>query len=94
MTQIIGRKKYDTDISERLASDEFSDGSNRLPHGRGTTLYRAPKGAYFFHHESQWQGESDHIEPCSLDAAIVFWEKSYNQESFAVAFPDVEVEDA
>ena len=94
MTQVIGRKRFDTDISEWLANDEFRDGSNRLQGGRGCTLYKAPGGSYFFHHESQWMGEHDHIEPCSLAVSLGFWERAYHQELFSVAFPDVTVENA
>ena len=95
MQQIINRKRYDTKTATLLASNYFSDGSNRLPGGHGTALYRTPKGAYFFHHETLWAGSHDTIEPCSEDEAIQFHETARNQETdYELAFPDVDVEDA
>ncbi len=96
MTKIIERKKYSTDTATLIADNEFRDGANRLQGGRGSSLYRTPNGAYFFHHETQWIGEHDRIEPIDgTHDAEQFFASAYNQEmDFATAFPTVTVAEA
>lgn len=95
MIAIINRKKYDTATATAIADNEFQDGSNRLAHGRATTLYRTPNGGYFSFDETCWQGEHDSINPLSLDQAIDLWEGlPYHTVSFEESFPGVEVTEA
>lgn len=95
MEAIINRKRYDTKTATLLATTWYSDGSNRLSRGVGTALYKTPKGNYFFHHETQWVGSDDSIEPCSSEDAEAFFEGARNKEvDYEKAFPDVDVEDA
>ena len=69
MKKIIGGKIYDTATASAIADNEFGDGTNRLTHGRATTLYRTSKGNFFAEHETCWQGEHDSIEPLTIDEA-------------------------
>ncbi len=94
---IIDRKRYSTASATLLAGDDYWDGHNFERSGRNCFLYRTPKGNYFFVNLSQWQGEADTIEPCTRDEAIEFFENCRpddQRESFADAFPGVEVLDA
>lgn len=75
MKKVIGGKQYDTDTAESIADNEFSDGSNRMTGGRCTTLYKTKKGNFFVHHETQWQGEHDSIEPLTKEEAIALYEE-------------------
>ncbi len=64
-----------------------------------TLLYRTPKGAYFFQHLSQWQGDpGSRLEPCSESEAYGFWEACEpHQDSHvdvAGAFPSMVITDA
>ena len=95
MKKIINRKVYDTKTAEEIATNDFSDGSNRLNVGRSSTLYRTTQGSYFAEHETCWQGEHDTIEPLSEDEAIKMYEQMHDQkEEFESAFPDVEIQEA
>ncbi len=68
MKQIINGKLYDTDTAECIADNEFHG-------GRGTTLYKTKKGAFFAHHETYWQEEHDYIEPLSIPQATELFEQ-------------------
>jgi hypothetical protein len=74
MRQIIGGKIYDTEKAEKLATNEFSDGNNRLQHGRATTLYKTNKGNFFAHHETCWQDDNDNIEQLTIAKAREYFE--------------------
>ena len=69
MRKIIRGKAYDTETATLIATNEFSDGSNKMPGGRSTSLYKTTKGNFFALHETRWQGERDTIEPLSITAA-------------------------
>lgn len=75
MKRIIGGKIYDTRKAVCIADDEFSDGNNRLTHGRATKLYKTPKGRFFLYHETYWQGEDDTIEPLTPEEAKAEFEQ-------------------
>lgn len=94
--RIINRKRYSVATATLLASDAWWDGHNFERHGRNVFLYRTPKGNYFTVTLSQWQGESDDLEPITQDEAIELFEKSLTEHEvkYAEAFPDVEVIDA
>jgi hypothetical protein len=74
MKKIINGKSYDTATAEAIADNQFSDGSNRMPGGRSTTLYKTAKGNFFALHETCWQGEHDTIEPLSKENAKELFE--------------------
>ena len=69
MRKIIRGKMYDTETATLIANNEFSDGSNRMPGGRSTSLYKTARGNFFALYETHWQGERDTIEPLSITAA-------------------------
>jgi hypothetical protein len=86
MEKVIGGKKYDTDTATAIADNEFSDGTNRMSHGRATTLYKTAKESFFALHETCWQGEHDTIEPLTKDQAKDLYEGLTNQKPFEEAF--------
>jgi hypothetical protein len=97
MTAIINRTKYDTHKATLLCGDDYWDGHNFERSGRNQFLYRTPNGNYFFQNLSQWQGESDTLEPCSEDEAISFFESCREEDqrvTFEKAFPNVKVKEA
>jgi len=95
MKRVINKKSYDTDTAQVIATNDFSDGTNKYNCGRTATLYRTKKGNYFSYHETCWQGEHDSITPLSIDEAIEQWEKMYDQRvEFKEAFPDEKIEEA
>jgi len=92
-TRIVNRKKYSTSTAELLAGDDYWDGHNFERGGRNTFLYRTPNSNYFAVYLSQWQGESDNLEPLSEDAAIDMYENELREHytDYAEAFPGVKV---
>lgn len=91
MKQIIGGKVYDTKTAEKIADNHFSDGSNRLSHGRGTSLYKTKKGNFFAFHETCWQGERDNIEPLAVgEAANLFEQLGGNPDNWPDEFGEPE----
>lgn len=98
MVQIIDRVRYNTETATEICSDTWWDGHNHERSGTNTFLFRSPKGAYFFQHLTQWQGDSDRLAPCSVDEAYEFYEQcAAHQEcnlSLEEAFPSVKVENA
>ena len=91
MKYIIDGKAYNTETSTELANNEFSDGTNRMSHGRSTTLYRTKKGAYWVLCLTQWQGERDNAEAIDKSEAKelyerldpvrgMTWEDAFNEE--------------
>ena len=75
MKQIIDGKLYDTDTAELIADNEFSDGNNRMSHGRATYLYKTKKGNFFSYHVTCWQGEHPYINVLSIDEAKRVYEE-------------------
>ncbi|MBK8880738.1 MAG: hypothetical protein IPN74_20195 [Haliscomenobacter sp.] len=75
MQQIIEGKRYDTETADEVCSDKYWDGSNHDRNGRNRTLYKTPKGAFFVHHETRWQGERDHLEAVSETFAKELYER-------------------
>jgi len=86
---VIGGKKYSTETAVLLAGNDYWDGSNFERSGRNLFLYRTPKGAFFTFGVSQWQGESDDINPITRDEAKklfeelhekrMTWEEAFNE---------------
>ena len=95
MQEIIDRCRYDTDTATLLADNCYWDGSNFERSGRNTFLFRAPGGAYFAQHLTQWQGEQDSLEVLDPDAAYELYE-SLSEKAVEVGegFPDVVIADA
>jgi hypothetical protein len=97
-TQVINRKRYNTETATLLASNAYWDGHNFERQGRNSFLYRTPKGAYFALHLTRWQGEHDTIEPLTQEDALDMYEgmaaHDMAEVSLSDAFPGVEVEDA
>lgn len=96
MTRIVDRTRYSVKTATLLTSDEYWDGNNWERHGRNRFLYRTPNGRYFTVPLTQWQGEQNTLEPVTLEEAIRLYEGplTEHQESYAVAFPDVTIEEA
>lgn len=95
MNQVIAGKRYRTETATLLASDAYWDGHNFERRGRNTFLFRTPRGNYFAQHQTQWQGELDRLEVLTREEAFNLFESLHEKEmDFAVAFPDVKVEDA
>ena len=95
MKKIINKKVYDTETAKEIATNDYSDVSNRLNNGRSSTLYQTKKGNYFLLTETCWQGEHDNIEPLTKDEAVEEWAHFHNQcIEFEEAFPDVKTEEA
>ena len=94
--RILDRKRYSVKTATLLAGDDFWDGHNFERSGRNVWLYRTPKGAYFTVQYSQWQGETDRLEPVTLDDAIELFEGPLTERrvEYAEAFPGVTVVEA
>lgn len=75
MKEIIGRKMYDTETADLIASDDYWDGRNTTRQGRNCYLYRTAKGHYFLHWVTCWQGERDSINPISAEDAMDYYEQ-------------------
>ena len=74
MKQILSGKLYDTEKAEQIADNYYSDGNNRLSHGRGTVLYRTEKGNFFAYYQTCWQGEHDNLLPLTIKEAKELFE--------------------
>ncbi|MCK4817928.1 hypothetical protein KA005_19305 [bacterium] len=95
MKRVINKKAYDTEMATRIATNDFSDGTNKFNCGRTKDLYRTKKGNYFVVHLTCWQGEHDSLTPLSQGEAIEVYENMFDQrEEFENAFPDVKIEEA
>ena len=98
MTQVIGRKRHDTEKAMLISGDDWWDGHNWERKGRNTFLYRTVKGAYFIQVRTAWQGEEDRIEIVTQDEAINLFEEhsvhDTTRVSFTEAFPGVEIKEA
>ena len=94
--RIVGRKRYSVATSKLLAHDSYWDGHNFERHGTNTFLYRTPRLNYFTIRLTQWQGETDSLNPCTIDEAIELYEGSLKEHevSYEEAFPGVEIRDA
>lgn len=95
MKRVINKKVYDTETAKRIATNDFSDGTNEYNRGRTADLYRTKKGNYFIVHLTCWQGEHDSLRPLSQNEAVEEYENMFDQrEEFEDAFPDVKIEEA
>lgn len=96
-TRVVDGLRYNTDTATIIASDAYWDGHNWERRGTNQFLMRTPKGRFFVHSRSQWQGADDGaIEPVSVDEAINLYthELREHEMPFEDAFPDVEIDEA
>jgi len=95
MRKVIDGKVYSTETAEVIATNDFSDGTNKYNCGRTSSLYRTKKGNYFIVNETCWQGEQDSLRPLSVAEAIGEYENMYEEcGDFEDAFPGVKIEEA
>ena len=98
VSQIINRKRYDTETATLLSGDDWFDGHNWERSGRNTFLYKTQKGAYFAAHQTGGRADIDQIEALTEGEAIEMFEKhaahGKNRVEFGVAFPGIEITDA
>ena len=95
MQQVIDGKRYDTEPSTLIASDEYWDGSNYERSGRNTHLYRTKNGRFFVGYSTQWQGERSHLQALTEGEALAMYEQLPEYDlDFAAAFPGRVLEEA
>ncbi|MDL1895570.1 hypothetical protein FBQ82_04815 [Anaerolineae bacterium CFX7] len=94
--RIVNGQRYSVKTAVLLASDNYWDGHNFERRGRNTFLYVTPNGNYFTVTLTQWQGGQDTLEPVSQAEALDLYENQLSEhaETYANAFPDVQVTDA
>jgi hypothetical protein len=95
--QTVDGKRYSTQTSKLLCGDDYWDGHSWERSGTNTFLYRTRKGSYFKLHMTQWEGESDWIEPVDEGEAVEFFtacDPSEQRVKFEEAFPEVPIEAA
>jgi hypothetical protein len=93
--KIIDGKRYSTKTGKLLCGNDYWDGQSWERGGTNTFLYRTPKGSYFKFFMTQWEGQSDSIEPVSQERAVWFFVScpiSTQRVTFKEAFPDVIIE--
>jgi len=65
------------------------------PPGCATFLFRGVRGHYFTLRLTDWQDETDSIDPCSIgDAMTIYRELKEKVLTWEDAFPEVKVQDA
>jgi hypothetical protein len=74
MRKVISGLVYDTERALCVAHDHYWDGRNFTRHGRNVFLYKTPKGRFFLHHTSCWQGEFETIEPIAKEEVKEWYE--------------------
>ena len=75
MNEIVGGKRYRTATATLIAGNDYWDGHNFERGGTNTFLLKTPKGAFFLQHQTQWQGQQDHIEPVTEAEAKTWYEQ-------------------
>lgn len=95
MTAVIGGKRYNTETSTVIASNEYWDGSNYERGGTNTHLYRTKNGNYFVGFSTCWQGSRSSIQVVTRDRAQRLYEElPQHEEEYEAAFPGETVPDA
>lgn len=96
MRQVIDGKRYDTETATLICSDHYWDGHNWRRQARNTFLYKTPRGAWFFHHESDWAEEANTLATCTEDEAREFFEAMQPHDTCEVSYEEAfgEPEDA
>ncbi|MCX6701227.1 MAG: hypothetical protein NTV68_15140 [Methanomicrobiales archaeon] len=95
LSTIVNGKRYRSDSACLIASDAYWDGRNWERHGRNTFLFKTLKGNFFVQYQSKRRGEQDFIKSLSVEEAVQLYESLPQKEvEFAIAFPDLDIEDA
>ncbi len=95
MSKIVNGKRYSTEPSTLIASNEFWDGSNYERNGTNRHLYRTQAGNYFEVYSTKWQGDRDSLEVLTMAEAKQRYEELPEEEvPYEQAFPDAVVVDA
>lgn len=94
--RVVNGTRYDVTKATLIADNVYWDGHNMERNGTNTFLYRTPRGNYFTVYLTQWQGQSDRLEPVSASQAQELYEGPLSEHyvEFEEAFPDVEVKEA
>jgi len=94
MQRVIDGKRYNTKTATLVADDVYWDGNNFERSGRNSWLYRTPRGAFFLVTGSQWQGETDSLEPLSANEAKDHYENDLSEHhlDWETAFGEVTAE--
>jgi hypothetical protein len=92
MSEVVNGKRYSVKGATQIAGDDYWDGHNFERSGQNNFLYRTRAGNYFAVHLTCWQGQTDTIEPLSLEEAQDLFE-SLREHSveYEEAFPDTVV---
>lgn len=75
MKQVIEGKLYDTETARKLGDDRYWDGHSFERDGRNKYLYKTKRGRYFVKHTTLWEGETDYLEPLTIEQAKTMWEE-------------------
>jgi len=94
MRNLIEGKIYDTDKSDVVATNDFSDPSNMYNVGRSSTLYKTKKGRFFVEYNTCWQGEHDSLEPVSTKTAQEIYAGMYDRKMGIEEAFGTEIEEA
>lgn len=86
--EVIGKKRWDTDKSTLIASDNYWDGNNFERGGRNSFLWKTKNGRYFVTHQTCWQGERDRLVVLSREEAIEMYEELDHDVAFEEAFDE------
>lgn len=88
MSKVVNGKRYSTEPSTLIASNEYWNGSNYEREGTNRHLYRTKNGNYFETYSTMWQGDHNSIEPLSLAQAKQRYQELPEEEvPYEEAFP-------
>jgi len=95
MNWVVAGKRYRTDTATLIAHDAYWNGHSWEQGGCNTFLFRTPSGNFFTQYQTLLPAETGKITPLEIDEAVSLYHSLYKKEvPFAVAFPDVKVENA
>ncbi len=95
MQAVIHGRRYKVETATLLAGNDYWDGHNFERQGRNSFLYRTKNGNFFAVYLTQWQGETDTIEPLTEHEAKELYESLREKRvEYEEAFPGSKAEDA
>ena len=95
MAWVAAGKRYCTNTATLIAHDAYWNGHSWEQGSCNTFLFRTPNGNFFAQYQTLLPVETGKIVPLEMDEAVSLYHSLYKKEvPFAVAFPDVKVEDA
>lgn len=95
MKWVVAGKRYHTNTATLIAHDAYWNGHSWEQGGCNTFLFRTPKCNFFAQYQTLLPVETGKIVPLEINEAVSLYHSLYKKEvPFAVAFPDVKVEDA